>query len=66
MFAVDNFGIEYPNLLTFNEAKKLLSIGRSTMYNLLHGDEIKYIRIGRDFKIPKTSVIDYLNNKAAE
>ncbi|WP_311826791.1 helix-turn-helix domain-containing protein [Enterococcus hulanensis] len=36
------------------------SIGRNTAYNLLKSNEIKHIRVGRKYKIPKRHIIDFL------
>lgn len=49
-----------PEILTFNECKCLLKIGKNTLLNLLHNDEIHAFRIGNRWKIPKKSVIEYI------
>lgn len=35
-------------------------IGRKTAYGLLKGGSIRYLKIGKSFKIPKVAVIEYL------
>jgi hypothetical protein len=50
---------EYPDILTVEQLQKILKVGRNTAYKLLN-DNIKSIRIGKIHKIPKISVIQYL------
>lgn len=52
-----------PDILTFNECRKLLKVGKNTMLDLLHSNEIEAFRIGNRWKIPKESVIEYLKYK---
>ena len=35
-------------------------IGKRTAYALLRDGEIRYMKIGKSFKIPKISIIEYL------
>ena len=50
-----------PEILTFRECRSLLKIGKNTLLNLLHNDEIHAFRIGNRWKISKESVKDYIN-----
>ena len=49
-----------PEIMTFNECKCLLKIGKNTLLNLLHNGAIGAFRIGNRWKIPKKAVIDYI------
>ena len=40
----------------------MLKIGRNTAYELLRSGKIKAVRIGRQYRIPKKWVIEYLNS----
>ena len=52
---------EYPDVVDINQLCEMLGgIGVKTAYSLLHGGEIKYLKIGRSFRIPKVNVIDYI------
>ena len=51
----------YSDILTVDELCKVLKIGKNTAYALLKSGEIKSVKIGRVYKIPKRSVIKYLN-----
>lgn len=52
-----------PDILTFKECQKLLKVGKNTLLDLLHNEEIEAFKIGNRWKIPKDSVIDYLKYK---
>lgn len=49
-----------PEIMTFNECKSLLKIGKNKLLDLLHNGEIEAFRIGNRWKIPKKSVLDYI------
>jgi excisionase family DNA binding protein len=53
-------------LLTVEQAAERLGIGRSTMYDLLRGNEIESVTIGRLRRIPDSAVTDYINRLIAE
>ncbi|MDY3275983.1 MAG: helix-turn-helix domain-containing protein [Agathobacter sp.] len=46
--------------MTLDELCKSLCIGRNAAYNLLNKREIKAFRIGRCWKIPRSSVNEYI------
>ena len=50
----------YPDLLTVKQLQDILSIGRSKAYDLLHSGELQYLTIGRQIRIPKRFLLDYL------
>ena len=41
----------------------ILGIGRNTAYRLVRTGEIRSIRIGRQIRIPRQFLIDFLNQK---
>ena len=49
-----------PEIMTFNECRSLLKIGKNTLLNLLHNGDIGAFRIGNRWKIPKKAVVDYI------
>lgn len=51
----------YPDLISVEQLRKMLNIGRNTAYKLLKNNTIKSIRIGKIHKIPKSNVIEYLH-----
>lgn len=46
-----------PDLLTPDEFREYVGIGRSTMYDLLRREEIPFVRHGRSIRIPKTAAV---------
>lgn len=63
MLTTSDIFTEYPNIVTTVQLQEMLGIGRITVLNLLKNGEIKAMKIGRAYKIPKAYVIDYLNDK---
>lgn len=62
-FTTDNIFMEFPNIVTTAQLQKMLGVGRNTALKLLGSGEIRSIRIGNKYKIPKLNVIEYLNGK---
>lgn len=52
----------YPDVLTPDDVMAFLSIGRNTVYNILKTGELPSIRIGKQYRIPKRSVVGFLNS----
>lgn len=52
----------FPDILTVKQVQTILSIGRSKVYSILHSGELKCITIGRQIRIPKRYLLDYLAN----
>lgn len=50
----------YDALLTINELREVLNIGRNAAYELLNQGTIPAFRIGRCWKIPRESVEHYI------
>lgn len=51
---------DYPDVLTPTECMSILSIGRNAIYKLLQDDVIKSVKIGKQYRIPKSSLENYL------
>ena len=51
---------EYDDIVSVDDVMKMLHIGRSNVYKLLREKEIKSIRIGVKYIIPKKSMIEFL------
>lgn len=50
---------EFPDILSVSDIQQALGIGRNTAYKLLKEKQIKSIRIGNKYKIPKRCLIAY-------
>lgn len=58
-----NIFANYPDVVTVEQLCTMLGgIGKKTAYELLHSGTIRYLKIGKSFKIPKMAVIEYLLN----
>lgn len=45
-------------LMTLSEAIAFLRLSRSTLYALMDGGDLAYVRIGRTRRIPKRALVD--------
>lgn len=53
----------YPDLVNINQLKEMLGIGITLAYRLVRNNTIQSLKVGRQYKIPKRSVIAYLTNQ---
>ena len=51
----------YNDVLTPDEARQFLRIGRNSIYKLLAEGIIQSTRIGRKYLIPKNSLVQFMN-----
>lgn len=52
---------EYPDVVTVKQMCIMLGgISKKTAYKLLEDGEIRCLRIGKSFKIPKVCIVEYL------
>lgn len=52
---------EYPDVVGVPEVRRMLGgISKKLAYRLLSQNEIYSVRIGREYKIPKCAVVEYL------
>ena len=63
---MDALGTEYrsfddlPLTLRVEDLMPILSVGRNTAYELVRSGQIRSIRIGKQLRIPKQTLIEYL------
>jgi excisionase family DNA binding protein len=51
----------HPVLLTVCEAADMLSVGRTTAYQLISTGELEVVRIGRSARVPVAAIHDYVD-----
>lgn len=52
---------KYPDVVEVDDLRKMLGgISRKLAYRLLSDQEIRAVKIGRTYKIPKICIIEYL------
>ena len=49
-----------PEILTFKECQVILKVGKNTLFDLIHDDEIQAFKIGNRWKIPMESVEEFV------
>ena len=52
---------ESPLVLRVEDLAQMLSIGRNTAYALVRSGEIRSIRIGKCYRIPREAIEEYLS-----
>lgn len=57
---------DYPDVMTVQQVRKALGIGRTAVYRLLESHEIHCFMIGNAYKIPKTSLIEFIQKNSKE
>lgn len=53
---------DLPLTLRVEDLMPILHIGRNTAYELVRSKQIYSVKIGRQLRIPKQALIDYLEN----
>ena len=57
---------EYPDVVDVEQLRRMLGgISRKLAYRLLASGELRSVRIGRSYRIPKLCVIEYLTGESA-
>lgn len=54
---------QVPLVLQVKDLQNILSISHNTAYALIRSGEIRSIRVGRKYIIPKDAVVQYLTQK---
>ena len=49
---------EYGDIVSVEEVMKMLQIGRVSVYQMLKSGEIRSLKVGKKYVIPKKSVIE--------
>lgn len=53
----------YPDVVSVEEIQQMLRIGKNAVYTLLKDGEIKSIKVGKRYIVPKKYVIEFLVQK---
>jgi excisionase family DNA binding protein len=54
---------KYDDVMTIEDVMDYLAVGKCTAYKLLKQKKIKSFRIGKVYKIPKESLLEYVRNE---
>lgn len=52
---------DIPMVFSVPELARILQIGRNSAYELVKSGQIRSIHIGKNIRIPKQALLDYLN-----
>lgn len=52
----------YDDILTADEVRQILKIGKNYCYELLKSNTIPSLKIGNCYRIPKSNLINYIQN----
>lgn len=52
---------DYPDVVSVEQLKEMLQIGQVLAYKLVKSGEIKARKVGREYKILKTTVIEFVS-----
>lgn len=59
----DKMFTDYPDVLSVEQLQNMLSVSRNCAYELINLGEVKSIKIGKYYRIPKLSVIEFVLDK---
>jgi excisionase family DNA binding protein len=54
---------DQPDVLHVKDVQKILSISKHQVYHLITSGKIRGVKVGKSYKIPKISIIDYLTGE---
>ena len=49
-----------PEIMTFKECQKILKVGKNTLLDLIHTNQVEAFKVVSRWKIPKQSVIEFI------
>jgi excisionase family DNA binding protein len=53
---------DYPDVMDIVQVSQIIGTSTKTVYTILHNGDIAYLKVGRSYRIPKTSLLDYLGS----
>lgn len=62
---LDNYHLmfnNYPDVVNIKQLREMLGVGITKAYTLVNDNIISSKKIGREYKIPKVMIINYLTN----
>ena len=53
-----------PLILSVDQLAEVLCVGRNTAYDLVRSGQIRSVRVGRQIRIPRDALIDFLSQNS--
>lgn len=50
-----------PLVLSVHQVAQVLNLGRDATYGLIRSGHIRSVRVGRQYRVPKAAVMEYLS-----
>jgi len=50
----------YPDVLNVRQVSEILDLSTKTVYKLIRGKQLSCLKVGREFRIPKVSLMSFL------
>lgn len=54
----------FPDVMSVQQVRSALNIGRTAVYRLLESNEIRCFKIGNAYKVPKSSLIAFIQRNS--
>lgn len=58
---MSEFKSNLPEILTVKETAYHLRVGLNSTYNLLRHGTLKSVRVGRQYRIPRQAILEYMH-----
>jgi excisionase family DNA binding protein len=55
--------LNIPEIMTFNECKEILKVGKNTLLDLIHNGELDAFKVGNRWKITRESVEEFITHR---
>ena len=55
--------LNIPEIMTFNECKDILKVGKNTLLDLIHNGELDAFKVGNRWKITRESVEEFVRHR---
>ena len=52
--------VDYPDIVGIRQLMEMLQIGQVLAYKLIKNGDIKSRKVGREYKIPKKNIVEYI------
>ena len=52
---------KYKDIVSIRDITEMLNLSHSTVYSLLQSNQLRHVKVGRKYIVPKKSVIDFAN-----
>jgi excisionase family DNA binding protein len=51
---------QYPNIMNVEQISEIIGVSTKTVYKLIRGGELPCLKVGREYRIPKVMILQYM------